>query len=136
MRLPDDYPDLLVDELAPYGFEFDSVATDEDGETAVLFTADPDSFVRAHRGLGIEHSYPGAWPPDALRLWVCFDSHGDPIRVDFEIFDLLAWAASLDPELHDRLNVFDDPAAHAVAVGEAVGQVLESESERQKDILD
>lgn len=136
MQIPDEYPDALVDELAPYGFEFDSVSTGEDGETAVRFTAEPDSFVRAHPGLGIEDSYQADWPPEALQLWLRFDRHGDPIQLEFEIFDLLAWTASTDPELHDRLNTMEEPLDHAVAVGEAMGLVLEAEQLPADDYLE
>lgn len=137
MQLPDDYTDLLIDELAPYGFEFGSVAeSEDDGEVAVLFGAEPDSFVRTHRGLGIEESYGNSWPPDSLELWLRFDSHGDPIQIDFEVFDLLAWAASADPELHGRLNSMDDPSDHAVAVGEALAMVLEGEPRQVDDFLE
>jgi hypothetical protein len=136
MPIPDDYPDALVDELAPYGFEFTSVTEEDDGGTAVLFEADPESFVRVHRGLGIENSYSAGWPPDSLRLWVAFDRHGDPIQVEFEVFDLLAWAASADPRLHSRLNTMDDPFDHAVAVGEALGRVLRYERPNVDEYLD
>lgn len=136
MEIPDGYIDALTDELAPYGLEFGAVSTDEDGDTAVRFDADPDSFERLHRGLGIADSYGAAWPPAALHLVVKFDRHGDPIQADFEVFDLLSWAASADPELHDRLNTMDDPSEHAVAVGEALGRVLEQEGSQLGDYLD
>ena len=56
MEIPDDYPDALTDELAPYGFEFAAVSDDEEGGTIVLFEAEPESFVRAYPLLGIEES--------------------------------------------------------------------------------
>ncbi len=127
MEIPDEYPDALTDELAPYGFAFASTTEGEDGETAVVFEAEPESFVRSNPGLGIEESYGSAWPPASLRLIVNFDRHGDPIQVDFETIDLLAWAASADPQLHDRLNTMADPFDQAVAVGEALGAVLSTE---------
>ncbi len=128
MRIPDDYTDVLVDELTPFGFEFSSISPGEDGGTNVLFEADPESFTRTHPGLGIEESYGDDWPPASLQLWVRFDRRGDPIDIDFEVFDLLAWAASADPELHVRLSTMDDPADQAVATGEAMGEVLEQET--------
>jgi hypothetical protein len=136
MKVPDDYPDTLTDELAPYGLEFNSMSQEEDGVTAILFEADPESFVRAYPGLGIEDSYGDHWPPPCLDLWLKFDQHGDPIEIAFEVFDLLAWAASDDPALHTRLNTMDDPADHAAAVGEALGRVLQHESAPLDDYLE
>ncbi len=136
MAIPEDYPDALTDELAPHGFEFATVQEDDDAGTSVLFVADPESFVRAHPGLGIEESYGAAWPPASLDLWVSFDRHGDPVQISFEVFDLLAWAASEDPSLHDRLNTMDDPADHAAAVGEAIGRVLEGNRRLVDDYLE
>jgi hypothetical protein len=136
MQIPDDYPDALIDELAPYGFQFNSVTETDDGEVAVLFEAEPESFVRAHPGLGIDDSYGTHWPPACLDLWLKFDPHGDPVEISFEVFDLMAWAASADPELHARLNTMDDPADHAVAVGEAMGHVLEQEPAPVDDYLE
>lgn len=136
MQIPEEYPDALIDELAPYGFEFASVSEGEDGETAVLFEAEPESFVRAHPGLGIEDSYGDEWPPDNLSLWLRFDRHGDPIQIEFEVFDLLAWSASSDPELHARLNTVEDPFEHAEAVGEALGGVLRQEQLQLDDYLE
>jgi hypothetical protein len=136
MPIPEDYPDALTDELAPYGFEFSTVQEDDDAGTSVLFEADAESFVHTHPGLGIEESYGSGWPPPCLDLWVSFDRHGDPTQITFEVFDLLAWTASEDPELHDRLNTMDDPADHAAAVGEAVGRVLEQERTRANDYLE
>ncbi|MFN8137558.1 MAG: hypothetical protein U0R79_08315 [Propionicimonas sp.] len=134
MEIPDGYIDALTDELAPFGLEFNSVTTSEDDDvTAVLFEADPESFARAYPGLGIEESYGDGWPPACLDLWLKFDRHGDPVEAEFEVFDLLAWAASVDPGLHDRLNVMHDPSDHAVAVGEALRRVLEQESSGPDD---
>ncbi len=124
MELPEDYVEALVDELAPYGFEFGSVTTDEDAGTAVLFEAEPRAFLRAHRGLGLVD----ADRQEALELWLRFDRHGDPVQIEFEVFDLLAATASMDPELHTRLNTMEDAQDHAVAVGEALRMVLEPEA--------
>ena len=136
MELPEDYTDALVDELAPYGFEFSAVSTEDDAETSVVFEAEPESFARTHRWLGIEDSYGAAWPPEALELWLRFDRHGDPVQVEFEVFDLLAATASLDPQLHARLSSMDDPQDHAVAVGEALRLVLEPEARPADDYLE
>lgn len=136
MEFPDEYADALSDELAPYGFEFNSVTEAEDGETAILFETDAESFVRAHPGLGLEESYGEQWPPPCLDLWLKFDALDDPVEISFEVFDLLAWAASEDPELHARLGGLEDPGDHAVAVGEALGRVLERERPQFDDYLE
>ena len=52
------------------------------------------------------------------------------------MFDLLAWAASEDPDLHTRLNTMDDPADHAAAVGEALGRAMEQERSQVEEYLD
>ncbi len=126
MEIPEEYTDALTDELARYGFEFGSVTEGEDGDTAVVFEADPDAFVHTNPELGIEESYGSAWPPASLRLIVNFDRHGDPIQIEFETVNLLS-SASADPGLRDRLNTMTDPLDHAVAVGEALGAALETE---------
>ena len=136
MDIPDDYVDALTDELAPYGFEFVSVTENDEGGVAVLFEAEPDSFVRANPELGIEESYSSAWPPDALELWVTFDRLGDPVQIDFETIDLLSWAAANDPGLHVRLNTMAEPLDHAVAVGEALGAALRPEQPGGEDYLE
>jgi hypothetical protein len=136
MEIPDGYTDALIDELAPYGFEFSSVSEGDEGGTVVLFEAEPESFVRAYPQLGIEESYGSAWPPDQLELRVGFDSIGDPIQVDFETIDLLSWAAAVDPELHIRLNTMSEPLDQAVAVGEALGAALRPERGPADDYLD
>ena len=123
MELPTGYTDLLSDELAPFGLEFSSITT-TDEVTSVRFQADPESFVRDHPGLGIAESYGATWPPAALALWVRFDAEANPVEISFEVFDLMMWAASVDPGLRDRLNTLADPADHAEAVGEALAAVL------------
>ena len=102
----------------------------------MLFEADPESFVRTHPELGIEESYGSKWPPATLELRLRFDRQGDPEQIEFEVFDLLAWAASEDPDLHTRLNTMDDPADHAVAVGEALGRAMEQERSQVEEYLD
>jgi len=123
VELPDGYVDCLRDELAPFGLEFASVATADD-LTSVEFRADPESFVRDYPGLGVEESYGEQWPPEFLSLWLRFDAEDNPIEISFEVFDLLIWAASVDPELRDRLNTLADPDDHAAAVGQALAGVL------------
>jgi hypothetical protein len=123
VELPAGYVDSLRDELAPYGFEFQSSTTDVEGIIAVLFEADPESFVRDHPELSIEESYGAQWPPRSLDLWLKFDSGLNPIELSFEVFDLLA-CASIDADLRDRLNTLADPADHAVAVGQALALAI------------
>jgi hypothetical protein len=120
--LPEGYLDALRDELAPFGLEYDS-ATEDDGVTAVVFTTDPESFVRAHPQLGIEESYGRNWPPARLELRLEYEL-GDPTQVEFETIDLLAQTASTHPSLRDRLNTLADPADQAAAVGEALAEAL------------
>jgi hypothetical protein len=127
MQLPDNYPDALTDELAPYGFEFASVSTDDEGGATVLFVAEPESFVRGNPDLGIEESYGTGWPPAHLRLQLLFDRFGDPFHIDFETIDLMSWAAAAAPELHARLSSMADPQDQAAAVGEALGAALRPE---------
>jgi hypothetical protein len=124
MQLPDNSPDALTDELAPYNFEFASVSADDEGGATVLFVAEPESFVRANPGLGIEESYGTGWPPAHLRLQLLFDRFGDPFQIEFETIDLMSWAAAAAPELHSRLCTMADPEDQAVAVGEALSAVL------------
>ena len=136
MQIPDDYPDALTDELAPFGFEFDSVSADEEGGAAVRFVAEPDSFVRANPGLGIEESYGAGWPPEHLRLELLFDRFGDPFNIDFETLDLMSWAAAADHGLHARLSSMADPIDHAAAVGEALAAALRSDRSDAEEFLE
>jgi len=136
MEIPDDYPDALTDELAPFGFEFAGIRDGDEGGAIVVFEAEPESFVRSHPRLGIEESYGSAWPPARLQLRVGFDDLGDPIQVDFETVDLLSWAAAVDPGLHVRLNTMTDPFDHAAAVGEALGAALQPEQPVSDDYLE
>jgi hypothetical protein len=123
VQIPGGYIDALSDELAPFGLEFLGVNQGSD-DTVISFRADPDSFVRQHPDLGIAESYGAAWPPDGLELRLGFGTAGDPVQLDFETIDLLGQTSSTDPELRDRLNTLDDPADHAVAVGQAVALAL------------
>lgn len=45
MELPDDYLDLLADELAPFGLEFESSALDDENVWQIRFEAEPENFV-------------------------------------------------------------------------------------------
>jgi hypothetical protein len=136
MQLPDNYPDALTDELAPYGFEFASVSADDEGGATVLFVAEPESFVRSNRGLGIAESYGTGWPPAHLRLRLLFDRFGDPFHIDFETIDLMSWAAAADPKLHTRLSSMADPADQAAAVGEALGASLQPDRADAEEYLE
>ena len=136
MQVPDHYPDALIDELAPYGFEFASVSTDDEGGVTLLFVAEPESFVRAYPGFGIEESYGTGWPPDHLRLQLSFDRFGDPFHIAFETIDLMSWAAAADPELHGRLSSMSDPVDQAAAVGEALGTALQPERSDAEEYLE
>lgn len=120
--LPEGYLDELRDELAPFGLEYGSL-TEGPGVTEVVFTADPESFVRAHPWLGIQESYGRTWPPARLELQLRFD-RGDPTQIEFETLDLLTQTASTDPALRDRLNTLADPADQAAAVGQALAEAL------------
>lgn len=136
MQLPDNYPDALTDELAPFGFEFASVTADEEGGAVVRFVAEPESFVRANPGLGIEESYGTGWPPAHLQLQLLFDRFGDPFHIDFETIDLMSWAAAADPGLHVRLASLADPLDHAAAVGEALGAALQPDRADAEEYLE
>ena len=128
MELPEDYVDLLADELAPFGLGFAAVQENPE-ETAVLFEAEPQSFVRSFGAVDVEDSYGEQWPPACLELRVQVGPRGDVVEVSFEIWDLLADAAGSDPELAARLGSLADPADQAAAVGEALRAVLEPPGE-------
>lgn len=136
MDLPDGYLDALIDELAPYGFEFGTTETDEDGGHALRFQADPESFAREYPAAGIEDSYGGQWPPEHLELWIRLDRHRDPYEISFETLDLLAGTASSDPQLNARLNTLDDALDQASAVGEALHAALHPVQENLADYLE
>ncbi len=127
--LPEGYLDELRDELAPFGLEYDSLA-EGPGVTEVVFTADPESFVRAHPWLGVRESYGRTWPPEQLELHLRYD-RGNPTQVEFETLDLLTQTASTDPALRDRLNTLADPADQAAAVGQALAEALAEPDEAE-----
>lgn len=125
MELPEGYIEDLMDELAPYGLEFEAVSvTPETGWREVTFRADPDSFLRRYPDLGLADLYGEEWPPSGLYLRLRINPAGDPTQLDFETIDLMAQTASSDLELRDRLNTLADPADHAVAVGQALELAL------------
>jgi hypothetical protein len=128
MELPEDYVDLLADELAPFGLTFAAVQENPD-ETAILFETEPRSFVRSFGAVDVEESYGDQWPPACLDLWVKVDPRGDVVEVSFEIWDLLADAAGSDPVLAARLGSLADPVDQAAAVGEALRVILEPSDE-------
>jgi hypothetical protein len=136
MQLPDNYPDALSDELAPYSLEFSAVSANDEGGVTVVFVAEPESFVRAHPGLGIEESYGRRWPPSHLLLEVSVDRFGDPFQIEFETIDLMSWAAAVDSGLHARLSSMDDPSDQAAAVGEALGAALRRDRAHPDDYLE
>ena len=65
MDLPEDYLDVLADELAPYGFEFSAAEADDDGQWQIRFEVEPEWFVHRYPWTEIDTSYGDAWPPDA-----------------------------------------------------------------------
>jgi hypothetical protein len=129
MNLPDGYLEALQDELAPFGFDFAGSRTDVDG-LELDFTTDPDSFVQRYPQVGIAESYGADWPPAQLHLRLLIAGR-DPVELIFETLDLLAFTASVDLQLRDRLNTLADPYDQAMAVGQTLGLALaEPESER------
>jgi hypothetical protein len=123
VKLPDGYVDALSDELAPYGLEFGTVSEDADG-LEITFRADAGAFAAQYPEFGVAEVYGSTWPPAALTLSLRFDVGGNPVQFVFETVDLLTQTASIDLSLRDRLNTVDDPADHAVAVGEAFALAL------------
>lgn len=134
MELPDGYVADLSEDLAPYGLEF-AGAQELEGGTELVFTTDPQSFAQQYPQLGVEYAYGQEWPPPQLQLVLDFDGWGNPLRVEFETVDLLAWTASADPGLRNRLNTLDDPEDHAAAVAEAFAQIL-TVADPDSDYLD
>lgn len=135
MDLPEGYVGALCDELAPYGLEFEEVRRDADGYE-IDFRADPGWFVQQFPGLGIAESYGQAWPPEGLHLRLRLDFGGDPVQLEFETIDLFAQTASADAALRDRLNTLNDPADHAVAVGQAVALAVAAPQEDDQFYLE
>lgn len=135
MELPEDYVDLLTDELAPYGFEFSVVLDDPEDGSAVLFEAEPDWFVQQYPWTDIRRSYRQSWPPESLTLVIKVDRGDDVTEVSFETYDLLLWANSEDHKLAGRLGSLENPSDHAAAVGEAMGRILEPAPHFEDDDL-
>lgn len=135
MAIPDGYVDALTDELAPYGLEFNSAGpqTDNEGGDRIIFTADLPTIVRLYPDHGLGETFRDDWEGRTIYLWITLDRHGEPEEIQFEVFDIMAWSASEAPALHNRLNTLDDPADHAVAVGEALGRLLRPADEPADD---
>jgi len=123
MELPEDYLDVLTDELAPYGFEFSTAETDSEGQWQIRFEVEPEWFVHRYPWTEIDASYGDAWPPEQLALWIRIDSR-DVVEITFEVYDVLLWAQAEAPELAGRLSTLEDPEDQAAAVGQALGEVL------------
>lgn len=123
MDLPDDYLDVLTDELAPFGFELSSAEKDQDGQWQICFETEPESFVHHYRGTEIGASYGAAWPPLALEMWIKVEGR-DVVEITFEVYDILLWAQAESPRLAGRMGSLEDPEDQAAAVGEALGELL------------
>lgn len=124
MDLPEDYVDVLTDELAPYGFEFGAVRDGPEDEQHIRFDVDPESFLRRYPWTEIDASYGNAWPPPSLELWIKVDDHGDLVEITFEVYDILLWAAAESPDLAGRLATLEDPADQAAALGQSLAELL------------
>jgi hypothetical protein len=123
MDLPPDYLDLLADELAPFGLEFESSALDDEEVWQIRFGAEPESFVHQYPWTEIDASYGSSWPPEALHLVIGVED-GDVVEISFEIYDMLLWAQAESPELAGRLATLDDPEDQAEALGQALAALL------------
>ncbi len=123
MDLPDDYLDVLTDELAPFGLEFDAAESTADGEWQIRFETEPESFVHRYPWTGIDASYGSSWPPEVLSLWIKGEG-SDVVEITFEIYDLLLWAQAEAHDLAGRLGSLDDPYDQAAAVSEALSELL------------
>lgn len=123
MELPDDYLDLLADELAPFGLEFESAAPDEEDVWQIRFEAEPENFIHQYPWTEIDASYGNNWPPASLELLIAVDDN-DVVEISFEIYDVLLWAQGDSPELAGRLSTLDDPEDQAEALGQALAALL------------
>lgn len=133
MQLPDDYLDLLADELSPFGLEFESSTLDDEGVWQIRFEAEPENFVHQYPWTDIDASYGGNWPPESLELRIAVEDD-DVVEISFEIYDLLPWAQGEFPELAGRLSTLADPQDQAQAVGQALATLL-SRPDREIDPL-
>jgi hypothetical protein len=123
MDLPPDYLDLLADELAPFGLEFESSVLDDEDVWQIRFETEPESFVRHYPWTEIDTSYGSSWPPPALHLLIGVEEN-DVVEISFEIYDMLLWAQSESSELAGRLATLDDPEDQAEALGQALAALL------------
>ncbi len=123
MELPEDYLDLLADELAPFGLEFDASVLDDEDVWQIRFTAEPETFVHQYPWTDMDASYGDSWPPEALELLIAVED-SDVVEINFEIWDVLLWAQGEAPELAGRLATLDDPEDQAEAVGQALATLL------------
>lgn len=135
MGLPDGYLEALSEDLAPYGLEFGGSTELAGGITELIFTTEPQGFAQQYPQLGVEFAYGESWPPPRLQLILDVDQRHNPLRLEFETVDLMAWTASSDPALRNRLNTLDDPDDHAAAVAEAFSEIL-TEADPGGDYLD
>jgi len=126
MTVSPEYPDMLADELAPFGLVFARMspsASAGDPRTEIVFQADPESFVDHFQARDIVRSYGGNWPPEQLHLRIEIDGRDNVTQAVFEIYDLLGWASS-DPGIGSQINTLADPAGQAASVGQAMNAVL------------
>lgn len=123
MELPSDYLDLLSDELAPFGLEFESAVLDDEDVWQIRFEAEPDTFVHQYPWTELDASYGSGWPPATLELRIAVEGK-DVVEISFEIYDVLLWAQGDSPELAGRLGTLDDPPDQAEALGQSLAALL------------